>query len=62
MTTIKIQLFCGSLQGDILPVKVIYREKLEDVIHILNFNLDGMSYIPPIIGQQKQPCYNILST
>ena len=35
--------FCGSLQGDFLPVQVIYKGKLPDVIHIFNFHLDGMS-------------------
>ena len=38
-------IFCGSLQGDFLPVQVIYQGKLPDVIHILNFHLDGMSHI-----------------
>ena len=38
--------FCGSLQGDFLPVQVIYKEELQDVIQILSFDLDGMSHIP----------------
>ena len=46
--------FCGSLQGDFLPLQLIYKGKLAGAILIMSFHLGGILLICPIIGLQKR--------
>ena len=45
--------FCGSLQGDFLPLQLIYKGKLASATLIMSFHLGGILLIRPIIGLRK---------
>ena len=44
-------IFCGSIQGDFLPIQLIYKGKLCVATHVMSFHLGGISHL--IIGQWK---------